>query len=111
MRIKLASLSGRLLSIYLLGLNVISLQHSFEHHAGKEIPTIHLDDTLSVTSADSSDLLCELCDFFQNQVFYFSQEKAVAFTSYPVLIPVEKRATIELIELFNQHLRGPPALA
>ena len=111
MRIKLASLSVCLLSVYLLGLNVISLQHSFEHHAGKEIPALHLNDTLSVATSDSYDLLCELCDFFQNQVFYFSQEKAVPFTSYPVLLPVEKRATIELIELFNQHLRGPPALA
>ena len=111
MRIKLASLTVCLLSIYLLGLNVVSLQHSFEHHAGKEIPTINLDDNLSVIPVDSSDLLCELCDFFQNQVFYFSQEKGVAFTSYPVLLPVEKRITIELIELFNQHLRGPPALA
>ena len=111
MRIKLASLSVCLLSVYLLGLNVISLQHSFEHHAGKEIAALHLNDTLSVATSDSYDLLCELCDFFQNQVFYFSQEKAVAFTSYPVLIPVEKLATIELIELFNQHLRGPPALA
>ena len=111
MRIKLASLSVCLLSIYLLGLNVISLRHSFEHHAGKEIHTIHLDDALSVISADSSDLLCELCDFFQNQVFYFSQEKGVPFISSPVLLPVEKPTTIELIELFNQHLRGPPALA
>ena len=111
MRIKLASLTICSLSIYLLGLNVISLQHSFEHHAGKEIPVLHLDDKLSVTSADSSDLLCELCDFFQNQVFYFSQEKAVTLTSYPVFFPIEKRAVIALIERFNQHLRGPPALA
>ena len=111
MRIKLASLTVYFLSIYLLGLNVISLQHSFEHHAEKEIPALHLDDALSVTSADSADLLCDLCDFFQNHVFYFSQEKGIVFTSYPVLLPVEKRATIELIELFNLHLRGPPALA
>ena len=111
MRIKLASLTICSLSIYLLGLYVISLQHSFEHHAGKEIPVLHLDDKLLVTSADSSDLLCELCDFFQNQVFYFSQEKAVTLTSYPVFFPIEKRAVIALIERFNQHLRGPPALA
>ena len=100
-----------LLSLYILSLSILSLQHSFDHHAEKEINSIHLDDKLSVIPADSSGLICELCDFFQNQVFYFSQEKAVPFTSYPVLLPVEKRATIELIELFNQHLRGPPALA
>ena len=99
------------LSFYLLVLNVFSLHHSFKHHADKQIPALHLDYALSVTSADSSDLICKLCDFFQNQVFYFSQEKVVAFTSYPVLLPVEKYTTIELIELFNNHLRGPPALA
>ena len=99
------------LSLYLLVLNVFSLHHSFKHHGGKEIPVLNLDDTLLVAPADSFDLLCELCDFFQNQVFYFSQEKAVTFTSSPVLLPVEKYTTIELIELFNNHLRGPPALA
>ena len=110
MRIKLASLTICLLSTYLLGLNVISLQHSFEHHTEKKFPALHLDDALSVFPADSTDLLCELCDFFQNQVFYFSQEKVVTFTSCPDLLPVKKRATIKLIELFNQHLRGPPKL-
>ena len=98
------------LSLYILVLNLFSLQHSFKHHAGKETPVLHLEDTLSVAPADSYDLLCELCDFFKNQVFYFSQEKAVTFTPSPVLLPVEKRAAFTLFELFNQHLRGPPAL-
>ena len=99
-----------LLSLYILFLNVFSLQHSFEHHTLKETPVLHLDNTLSVALADSSNLLCELCDFFQNQVFYFSQEKAVTSISYPVLLPIEKLAAFTLFELFNQHLRGPPAL-
>ena len=108
MRIKLAALSVYLLSVYLLGLNVISLQHSFEHHAGKK-PALHLNDTLSVASSDSYDLLCELCDFFQTKFFTFLR-KSSSLHLLPVLLPAEKRATIELIELFNQHLRGPPAL-
>lgn len=106
MRIKLASITVCLLSTYLLGLNIISLQLSFEYHAGKEIPISHLNDTLSVVSADSSNLPCELCAFFQNQVFCFSQEKAINLTSFPDLLPVEKRAAVALIELFNQSLRG-----
>ena len=100
-----------LLSLYILSLSILSFQHSFDHHAEKEINSIHLDDKLSVITADSSGLICELCDFFQNQVFYFSQEKVAAFSSYSVILPVEKHAINELIELFNKHLRGPPALA
>ena len=80
------------------------------HHVGKEIPVLHLDDTLSVAPSDFSDLFCDLCDFFQNQVFYFSQEKALAFTYFPVILPIEKRDAFTLFELFNQYLRGPPAL-
>ena len=99
-----------LLSLYILSLSILSLQHSFDHHAEKEINSIHLDDKLSVIPADSSGLICELCDFFQNQVFYFSQEKVAAFNSYPVILPIEKRDAFTLFELFNQHLRGPPAL-
>ena len=99
-----------LLSLYILSISILSLQHSFMHHAGKEIPVLHLDDTLSVAPSDFSDLLCDLCDFFQNQIFYFSQEKALAFTYFPVILPIEKRDAFTLFELFNQYLRGPPAL-
>ena len=99
-----------LLSLYVLSLSILSLQHSFDHYAEKEINSIHLDDKLSVITADSSDLICEFCDFFQNQVFYFSQEKALAFTYFPVILPIEKRDAFTLFELFNQYLRGPPAL-
>ena len=108
-RFRLVRFNAVLLSLYILSLSILSLQHSFDHYAGKEINSIHLDDTLSVIPADSSGLICELCDFFQNQVFYFSQEKAVTFITSPVLLPIEKLAAFTLFELFNQHLRGPPA--
>ena len=98
-------------SIYLLGLNVISLQHSLSTILEKKSLSYILTISFRLLQLILPTCFVNFATFSKTKFFTFLKKKAVAFTSYPVFFPIEKRAVIALIERFNQHLRGPPALA
>ena len=100
-----------LLAIYLLGLNVLSLYHSFEHqHIASNFSDVSSHKNFTVFQVGQPDVLCELCDFFQNQVLFLIGEQGIGFTFLPLLSLSEKPFDLLLVKVFTLLLRGPPSV-
>ena len=109
MRIKLSQVFISLLSLYLLGINLLFLQHSLDHR-DNHVALSYNDTnvTLTNTQITSVEVSCELCDFFQNQVyFYFADQKLTLFPP-SIWTRVQKRFDLFTLSEFTIKLRGPP---
>lgn len=111
MRIKQFHVLAPFVALYLLGINVLILQHSFEHTAsGFESFSKNYTSQEENVHIEHSNILCDLCDFFQNQVLFFSCRQTVTFV--PTYFDLQFGKVLEVIpfEVFVKRSRGPPIL-
>ena len=98
------------LATYLLALNLGYLHHSFDHHLDDAfVFTDVLDEGLQLASEDDG-MLCKLCDFFQNQEVFFSENNEVWFDIRPDRSIARTYRFTFHSSVFEKSLRGPPSL-
>ena len=99
------------LAIYMLALNALALDHAYDHHQSSvELSLFIPHDKITIVPSDNPNIICELCDLFQNQVIFF-WEAGTAILSKKVIdfiesIPFESIA----FRKYTPKLRGPPVL-
>lgn len=102
-----------LFAFYLLGLNLLSLHHSLEHlNAFEEAPFFSYNSKKAVFQADHDNhyVSCNLCDFFQSQVFFFLGEQILDLLSGQFGLPSKIFLEFTPTKIFVRFLRGPPTL-
>ena len=98
------------LAAYLLALNLCYLHHSFDHHRDDAVLlTDVLEEGLQLSSEDDG-MLCKLCDFFQNQDLFFSENNEFWFDIQPDGSIASAYQFTFHSSFFEKPQRGPPAL-
>ena len=111
MRIKHPNLSVSTLTIYWLALNVFSLYHSVGHtHVSIEHWDKNQPQEIVAAPTTVLDLTCEVCDFFQNQVYFYSPVKVVTFAQSFFQCAVANDSQRFSPKRTLQYLRGPPRI-
>ena len=98
-----------LMSIYLLGLNLLYLCHSIEHqYIPVELAHCSKKKNTATIQKINTDTLCGLCDVFQEQIYFYSAQHKLTFSSSLFNVVAEKPSDQIIIRSFALRLRGPP---
>ena len=98
------------LATYLLALNLCYLHHSFDHHRDDAFLFTDVLEEGSQLSSEDDGMLCKLCDFFQNQDVFFSENNTTWFDINPDRSIVRTYRFTFHSSVFKKSLRGPPSL-